>query len=344
MSPVFALAAALLAAGPTATQPPLPTGKVYVAPDWLKKPTPEDLLGVWPKAAMKSGVGGKAVIHCKVGARGVLYGCEVVSETPEGAGFGQAAIAVTPQLLMKPATLDGVPIEGADVRLPLVFPRFDPPDNPSGDLRTVVTVGRWTEAPSIAQVIAAYPAKAKARKAGGRVVLSCTFREAGRIKYCEAISTEPRDLGFRQAALNLETLFVGPATLDGKSTRGMVTQIVITFAPEMLDSTEPLVGKPQWARTPTAEQMAAALPKDRSMGGTVRVRLACIVGRGGKTEDCSVQSEEPAGKGFGVMALDVSKYFELSVWSRDGLPTVGGRVTIPLRYELGAPAPPPAKP
>jgi hypothetical protein len=47
-----------------------------------------------------------------------------------------------------------------------------------------------------------------------------------------------------------------------------------------------------------------------------------------------VTSEEPAEFGFGQAALALAPHFRLSVWTEQGLPTVGGRVTLPIRYQL----------
>ena len=42
----------------------------------------------------------------------------------------------------------------------------------------------------------------------------------------------------------------------------------------------------------------------------------------------------PAGLGYGEAAMKLSPYFRLAVWTDEGLPTVGGTVSIPLRFDL----------
>jgi TonB family protein len=314
-------------------------------PDWAKKPTPDDLLAVWPKAAFSKGKGGKATISCKVSRAGALYGCTIVSESPAGAGFGDAAIALTPQFLMRPAMRGGQPVDGAVVRIPLNFPDFTPVNDDGFGSSTVLSIGRWTEAPTYAQVAAAYPEKARAKAVGGHVALNCTLKADGHLQYCHTISALPAGLGFEGAAKKLADYFVGPLTLEGKTTKGMITQVAFAFMPAMLAAAEPEIGKAHWTATPTGEQMYAVLPpnRDKIKATTVRVRLSCLVVAGGKVDDCKIVSEDPAGEGFAASALAVSKFFELSIWSQDGLPTVGGRVLIPVRYELGD-LPAPAKP
>jgi len=66
---------------------------------------------------MEAGKGGRVKLSCKVTVTGVLSGCKVASKTPPGLGFGQAALAVVPQMLMSPVIKDGRPAAGAHLRL-----------------------------------------------------------------------------------------------------------------------------------------------------------------------------------------------------------------------------------
>src|SRR5438045_8179721 len=80
------------------------------AANWLKPPSQQDLMGVWPASALKNGQGGKAVIGCTVTVQGALRDCQVVSEKPAGQGFGAAALTLSSQLMMKPALKAGAPV------------------------------------------------------------------------------------------------------------------------------------------------------------------------------------------------------------------------------------------
>ena len=73
----------------------------------------------------------------------------------------------------------------------------------------------------------------------------------------------------------------------------------------------------------------------------MRVRLTCLVGAGGSVSDCRVEQEEPAGQGVGAAALSLTPQFRLTTWTSEGLPTIGGEVAIPLRYEPAKADPPP---
>lgn len=74
-----------------------------------------------------------------------------------------------------------------------------------------------------------------------------------------------------------------------------------------------------------------------------RVVINCLVGPGGVLVDCRTDAEEPSGYGFGAGAASLSGKFRLGVWTAEGLPSVGGRVSVPIRYDLKQ-APQPAKP
>ena len=311
-------------------------------PGWLRKPTAEDLMAVWPTKAMAAGRGGSATINCMVSVQGALYDCVVLTESPASDHFGDAAVALAPQFLMKPAMLKGQPVVSA-LSVPIKFymppgsrPDLMPPSKPM-----VAATMAWPEAPSYAAVAAAYPAKARATRLGGRATLNCEFARDGRLRNCDTITEEPKGQGFGQAAKALAKQFrAQPTFADGKSVDGAPIQLPVVFDPAMLSGGAPVIGKAQWAGLPGAGDTSAAFGKLK-IEGTARVRLACVVQEGGAVTDCRVEQEDPAGQGVGAAALSLAPHFRLTTWTAEGLPTVGGTIQIPLRYELkdAAPAP-----
>lgn len=315
--------------------------------DWLRKPTPQQLFAVWPTEAQKRGVNGRATIGCTVSKQGALFGCQVLSEEPAGMGFGTAAIALTPQFLMKPATVDGQPVEST-VRMPINFTGLSSQvtgSHLSGGTdalrglpgRKVIADMPWKEAPAYADVAAAYPEKARAAGVGGRVTLSCRLSEEGRPGACDTVSEEPRGQGFNAAARRLLPKFRGPTEYsDGTPTAKSITQILFVFAPEMLDPARRIIGKPRWAALPTGDAMLAGYPRAAVEAGVrqARVTVSCAAGQGGILEDCKLEREEPTGLGFGAAGLELSKSFRIQPWTTEGLPTVGGQIRVPIRYVL----------
>lgn len=78
-------------------------------PRWLRQP--RDLARYYPSRALARGETGQVVLNCRVDTAGWLH-CSVVSETPEGWGFGDAALRIARDYRMVPATQNGQPVEG----------------------------------------------------------------------------------------------------------------------------------------------------------------------------------------------------------------------------------------
>lgn len=319
-------------------------------PKWLKKPDEEDLLRVWPVDAANRGDSGAATIECGADARGVLGPCKVISET--GSGFGSAALLLTPQYLLKAPMVDGQP-RPSTVRLTI---RFIWPEGKHGvgtrsrasmepDLGMTTTVIQpprdWKSAPSYSEVVAAYPARARAAQVGGHVILFCRLDRSGGLSPCETTIEEPHGQGFALAAKELAKSFkVGSVVMNGRDMTGAKMQLPVTFAVEMLNPEATATGKPSWTALPNAAAVHGAFPVQARQTGTKsgKATLTCKVVAEGAL-DCALASEEPAGQGFGAAALELSPYFRLSTWTPEGLPMIGGKVRFPIRFEAEESAP-----
>lgn len=59
---------------------------------WARRPDAARTLEFYPVEALRDAVPGAATLRCRVSERGVLDRCLVLSESPEGRGFGAAAL------------------------------------------------------------------------------------------------------------------------------------------------------------------------------------------------------------------------------------------------------------
>ncbi len=123
----------------------------YIAPDITRmahvvksaeivaKPSNAQVQAAYPPRALDDQVQGGAQIECVVLLSGKLAECHVYDEQPTGYGFGQAALDLAGDFLLKPRVIDGEPIGGSPVRIGVAFTANDPtaplslPTRPAGE-------------------------------------------------------------------------------------------------------------------------------------------------------------------------------------------------------------------
>jgi hypothetical protein len=196
----------------------------------------------------------------------------------------------------------------------------------------------WVEAPTVSDLAAAYPAKAKAANLGGRVMLTCEIGHDQHPRDCATLKETPELYGFAPAALKLaEKLKVDTASMNGQN-----IFIPVTFDPAVLTGTA-TVTKPAWLAAPSLQDFQATFPKSQNGVNDVRVVLGCTVQADGGLGGCAVAQETPAGQGYGDGALALASKFRMSPWSMDGAPTVGAKIKLPIHYILTPVKPPQSK-
>jgi TonB family protein len=174
---------------------------------------------------------------------------------------------------------------------------------------------------------AAYPAKAKAEHIGGGVELTCTANRKGAMTDCDVLGESPRGYGFGAAARDLAKKLTAQGVVNGEEVR-----VPISFAPDL--GAGATVKTPKWTALPSVSDMQAVVPKSEGGPNDIRVTLVCAVQAGGTLDACAVDREEPAGQGFGQAILTLAPKFRVDLMSGEGMPTVGAKVRVPVRFDL----------
>jgi TonB family protein len=105
-----------------------PERRVVGKPSWARLPTGGEVAAGYPSAAAKAGVrSARVLIRCEVAHQGRLSQCAVQSEEPAGYGFATSALTLAGSFQVKPWTDEGLPMVGAQIRVPI---RFQLPDAP----------------------------------------------------------------------------------------------------------------------------------------------------------------------------------------------------------------------
>lgn len=172
----------------------------------------------------------------------------------------------------------------------------------------------WVELPNASDLVAAYPAQAKAENVGGKAMLGCLVNWDGGLVDCKVGSEVPAGKGFGDAALALAPRFrMQTAYTDGSSAVGQRVTIPIRFAPVVGEAAAPPAREVRFAATPPEfRRFGGAGPyyPDRAAqaGAGGLVILDCDAAPGtGKLSGCAVASETPQLYEFGAAALRMAE-------------------------------------
>ena len=303
------------------------------APDWATWTSNTPLDSFYPARAHKLGVGGQAILHCRVGGNGDLSQCAVASELPATFGFGDAALMIAGHLQVK---LGSTPIVNGftDVRLGFV--------EPSPGARRYFPI---IAAPTRAQVAAAYPHEALGKGLVGKATMRCKISPTGSLEACTSLSEIPASLGYGRAALSLSSFFkvqINSANSDAIYTA--TVDVPVTFHDPSLSSGPPRITNPSWIQMVSYEDFNAAYPAKAVAAGIDRgnAQIQCVVASSGHLTGCQVHWEFPKDLGFGEAAIKIASQMVMSPWTPTGEAVDGATFVIPQyleRHQSQQPAP-----
>lgn len=221
--------------------------------NWTQAPTGADFQRYYPKIAADREIPGRAILDCDVNAAGGLEHCRVVEETPQGYGFGEAALGLSGLFRMNPGSVDLSDPARRRAVVPIIFGMAGKPlpeqGHVAGQNAWMMKIGvkkgsrgarpcpeegkpdqvcsdhpiAWAKQPSLQETL---PALEGVDMEAGRSVLLCEVDANGALKDCGA--TPEATPVARKAMLALAPLFVAPAkAADGDAVAGGM--IVIPF-------------------------------------------------------------------------------------------------------------------
>ena len=329
------LAAILLAVALGALQAPeasnAPTVSVNLIdpptdlPGFLQRPDPAQFSGAYPHSAANMGVGGHALLHCQVAKGGRLEKCAVLRESPAGAGFGAGALSVAKYFRIDPAS-DAA--QRGEIDLPIGFATSINEDEQ-------LVTGPWLEAPTFADVAAAYPDIGGG--AAGETVLHCGLTREGRVRDCKAVYQQPVNRDFDKAAIKVSNLFRLRINQDVlKTHRPMAANITLRLvAPFGDEFKQRRIVDPVWLASPSFARLAELFPAQAAAKNVTEGTgtADCAVGPDGALTACHAFGDgDPPGLGFSDAAVKAAAAMRISPWTDDGGPVDGALVRVPLRF------------
>jgi TonB family protein len=200
----------------------------------------DQVLAFYPPAAKAAGVEGSAVIRCGHDEHLAVKDCVLVSEAPAGQGFGAAALAMAARAPDNPKLNfpdePAKPPQEVEIRFTLKPPAISPDVT-----RMAHTIGQpaLITKPTVAQIQAAYPARALDNQIEGDALMDCVVMANGKLTGCRIAGESPTGFGFGQAALDLAADYeLKPRYIDGEPNSGAQVRLGVRFT--TADPTAPL--------------------------------------------------------------------------------------------------------
>jgi TonB family protein len=324
-----------------------------------------EFASAWPEAAYRSKTPGEVKLNCEIDRYGLAEWCDILSESPEGKGFGRAAMVLRPTFKVTPAMGPGGPIDS----MMTIAIEFKPPDiqldfiggesagqgniaecggggsKPCPQLlmtgnpmqrRSVTMVDHpiWAEAASFADLAAVYPPGAGGVE--GYAVAHCAVERSGSLTGCQITKEAPEKSGFGPAAVKLARRFrLAPQLVQLKPGAELWVDIPIRFPPPGAEQAR-TVASPTWTASYDPGTALKVFPPEAAAKGltTGRGVARCVVAPDGALTDCTPETADPEGLGFSEVAAKLASSMKMNPWTSDAAPVDGAVVRVAIRLNL----------
>jgi TonB family protein len=366
----------ILAAATAVADPPLPPPKVLSPLTVTAQPKtapPADVsiqldaddesiggqrVSIWPASAYEERANAHVTLRCYVDVHGLAERCRVAYESPQGRGFGAAALQLQPTLkITPPKGPDGAPM-AATLNIALEFKAPDPQNNlqdleaQGGDLdssklilnhnpismRRVTMMNHpvWVTAPSFDDLAKAYPGRGAGVE--GYAVAHCEVTKAGAVVHCNISKEDPVGHDFAKAALSLASKFRVSAEVMKYAPHNAPIEVDIPIRlPPPSAVADRTVNAPLWLAGVDPEQAPKLFPPEAAAKGVTSGRgvAKCVVAPDGSMANCAPETADPDGLGFSQAAVKLASTMRMNLWSADAEPVEGGVVHVAIRLNLG---------
>lgn len=175
--------------------------------------------------------------------------------------------------------------------------------------------------PSDAELMAAWPAAAAARKTPGDAIALCSADLMGALSDCRVMAQRPANAGFGDALLALAPKYRLKPVEDGERPRGAAVLIAANW---------PIVDTPPaWRVEPKPGDFSTSASQHVWNSPTpIHADMNCLLGKLGTLYQCVVVYQDPPGTGFGAMVLRLGPYLRFKPAMLNGQPIAVG-VTLP---------------
>jgi TonB family protein len=301
-------------------------------PDWVRIPSNDALIRYIPSEAAAGG--GRAVVHCYITNRGLMDRCSVMNEAPAGHGYGGAALALTELFVMRPMTIDGQPVGGAEINIPIKWEGSG--SEQMGETLKVFSAAPWLAAPSVGAMSEAFPKSAIGKVVSAHVIMRCAIKDAGALESCDRVSEIPDGHGFGHAATLLIKDFRLPPAKPGDSYNHFRVDVPFDFRDPSQTAPPVEIHDPIWLKQIDPRAIPQLFPEAAAKAGykVGRASVECTVAADGTLSGCATATEDPAGFGFGEAALEVAGVMQMSPWTKQGAPVEGARINLPIKFVL----------